>query len=69
MVINLVSVPIIYIFFPETKGRALEDMDVLFGGHDPSVSSEHLLADGEDEDDDQGPGRRGSPIDGGLWRD
>ncbi|VBB79718.1 Putative transporter [Podospora comata] len=69
MVINLVSVPIIYILFPETKGRALEDMDVLFGGHDPSASSEHLLADGEDEDDDQGPRRRGSPIDGGLWRD
>lgn len=33
MAINLVCVPIIYLLYPETKGRPLEDMDALFGGH------------------------------------
>ncbi|KAK3991554.1 putative quinate permease [Cladorrhinum sp. PSN332] len=32
MAINLVSVPVIYLLYPETKGRRLEDMDALFGG-------------------------------------
>jgi hypothetical protein len=32
MAVNLVCVPIIWILYPETKGRPLEDMDVLFGG-------------------------------------
>ncbi|KAL8408184.1 hypothetical protein RB594_006832 [Gaeumannomyces avenae] len=31
MAVNLICVPVIYILYPETKGRALEDMDVLFG--------------------------------------
>ena len=30
MAVNLVCVPIIWIFYPETKGRSLEDMDALF---------------------------------------
>ncbi|KAM7186636.1 putative quinate permease [Rhypophila sp. PSN 637] len=30
MAINLVCVPIVYLLYPETKGRSLEDMDVLF---------------------------------------
>ncbi|KAK4195742.1 general substrate transporter [Triangularia verruculosa] len=63
MVINIASVPIIYIFFPETKGRALEDMDALFGGENPGASTEHLLADREDDHDDRRLRRRGSPID------
>jgi len=53
MAVNLVCVPIIWLLYPETKGRALEDMDVLFGGS-PSVSMDNLsergsrdTADGE----------------------
>jgi hypothetical protein len=38
MVVNLVCVPVIYILYPETKGRSLEDMDTLFGGK-PSVTA------------------------------
>ncbi|KAF2431333.1 general substrate transporter [Tothia fuscella] len=30
MAINLVCIPIVYFFYPETKGRSLENMDVLF---------------------------------------
>ena len=36
MAINLVSVPIIWLFFPETKGVPLENMDALFGVAPPS---------------------------------
>ena len=54
MAINLACVPVIYLFYPETKGRALEDMDALFGGS-PGTSTdnllEHLLA--EENDDNQ----------------
>ena len=32
MAVNLVCVPIIWLAYPETKGRRLEDMDELFGG-------------------------------------
>ncbi|RKU41825.1 hypothetical protein DL546_004274 [Coniochaeta pulveracea] len=32
MAVNLVCVPVIYLLYPETKGRSLEDMDALFGG-------------------------------------
>lgn len=42
MAINLVCVPIIYLLYPETKGRPLEDMDVLFGGG-PGSSTDDLL--------------------------
>ncbi|KAK3682083.1 general substrate transporter [Podospora appendiculata] len=38
MAINLVCVPIIYLLYPETKGLALENMDILFGVS-PSVSA------------------------------
>ncbi|SPO05550.1 related to ASD-3 ascus development protein 3 [Cephalotrichum gorgonifer] len=31
MGVNLVCIPIIYLFYPETKGRSLENMDELFG--------------------------------------
>lgn len=41
MVVNLICVPIIWLLYPETKGRPLEDMDVLFGGG-PTVSVGNL---------------------------
>ncbi|TQN64772.1 Sugar transporter STL1, partial [Colletotrichum shisoi] len=48
MVINLICIPTIYTFLPETKGRELEDMDALFGAVDkPRTNGEdasaHLL--------------------------
>jgi hypothetical protein len=30
MAINLACIPIVYLFYPETKQRTLEDMEVLF---------------------------------------
>jgi hypothetical protein len=36
MAINLVCIPIIYLFYPETNGRTLEDMDMLFKGRHAS---------------------------------
>ena len=51
MAVNLAGVPIIYLLYPETKGRALEDMDELFGGDlSPGSSTENLLADRGDFD-------------------
>ncbi|KAM4062713.1 major facilitator superfamily protein [Hirsutella rhossiliensis] len=35
MAVNLVCAPIIWLLYPETKGRALEDMDDLFGKSAP----------------------------------
>ncbi|GAB1316192.1 Ascus development protein 3 [Madurella fahalii] len=54
MAINLVCVPIIYLFYPETKGRPLEAMDALFGGSSPGSSTENLLdiPRGRDEERD-----------------
>ncbi|KAK4187063.1 general substrate transporter [Podospora australis] len=69
MAINLVCVPIIYVFYPETKGRRLEDMDVLFGGGSSGSSTENLLAD-RDEDHDQGSRRpTRAPLEPGPLRD
>ncbi|KAK2040758.1 general substrate transporter [Colletotrichum somersetense] len=34
--INIVCIPVIYAFLPETKGRGLEEMDALFGAVDKS---------------------------------
>ncbi|KAK1491619.1 hypothetical protein CCUS01_14233, partial [Colletotrichum cuscutae] len=50
MVVNIICIPAIYAFFPETKGRELEDMDALFGAIETRRSdfdnlSEHLLQD------------------------
>ncbi|KAL2882568.1 hypothetical protein SGCOL_001769 [Colletotrichum sp. CLE4] len=50
MVVNIICIPAIYVFFPETKGRELEDMDALFGAIETRRSdvdnlSEHLLQD------------------------
>lgn len=44
MAVNFISLPIIYLLYPETKGRPLEDMGVLFG-ESPSSSAENLLVD------------------------
>jgi len=57
MAINLACVPIIYIFYPETKGRALEDMDTLFG----RAAAVQYAHDDLDLVDDPPPGRR-SPL-------
>ncbi|EFQ36379.1 hypothetical protein CGRA01v4_13736 [Colletotrichum graminicola] len=32
--INIVCIPVVYTFFPETKGRGLEEMDAIFGAVD-----------------------------------
>jgi hypothetical protein len=48
MAINLVSVPIIYLLYPETKGLPLEEMDALFGGATAGSSTDDLLADREE---------------------
>ncbi|KAI5919553.1 general substrate transporter [Camillea tinctor] len=44
MAINFICVPIIFLFYPETKGRPLEDMDVLFN------STVMLVQDAADND-------------------
>ncbi|KAI0377350.1 general substrate transporter [Hypomontagnella monticulosa] len=49
MAVNFVCIPIIILFYPETKGRPLEDMDLLFnkgiggGGEDADEHSEPVL--------------------------
>lgn len=50
MAINLACVPIVYLLYPETKGRPLESMDALFGGGSPGSSTENLLAERRDID-------------------
>jgi hypothetical protein len=46
MAVNLVCVPIIWILYPETKARSLEDMDILFGAKQaPEVVGEFGEAD------------------------
>jgi hypothetical protein len=46
-VLNALWVPIIYFFFPETKGLELEDVDQLFSGE---VSRVDLLEKAGDEE-------------------
>lgn len=53
MAINLASVPIVYLLYPETKGRPLEEMDALFGVAS-SISTDDLLVDREDFDHPRG---------------
>lgn len=43
-VLNAIWVPIIYVFFPETKGLQLEDIDRLFAGDDEQVTRELFAA-------------------------
>ncbi|KAI0164127.1 general substrate transporter [Xylariaceae sp. FL1272] len=42
MAINFICIPIILLFYPETKGRALEDMDALFEQHTRGRRSESI---------------------------
>lgn len=71
MAINLVCVPVVYIFYPETKGRSLEDMDVLFrrgsrhgiraGGlylGSPTGSQTNLLGPESEEEEAESDGGR-----------
>lgn len=38
-VFNFVSVPLVYFFFPETKGRTLEEINLLFAAESPLASA------------------------------
>ena len=38
-------VPIIYVFFPESKGRELEDFDRLFAGEEDAAITERMTGD------------------------
>ena len=38
------SLPIIYFFFPETKQKSLEEIDLLFGGHAAGALPEDAAA-------------------------
>ncbi|KAL2178210.1 general substrate transporter [Thermothelomyces heterothallicus CBS 202.75] len=48
MAVNLISIPVIYLFYPETKGRPLEDMEELFGAGSGASSDDLLIGPGED---------------------
>lgn len=49
MAINLVCIPIIWLFYPETKHRSLEDMEVLFNSKysHRSVSTDRISQEDE----------------------
>ncbi|KAI9874336.1 MAG: hypothetical protein M1830_009855, partial [Pleopsidium flavum] len=36
---NFCSLPLVYLFFPETNGRSLEEINLLFAAHSPIVSA------------------------------
>ena len=42
-------VPIIYLFFPESKGRELEDFDRLFAGEENAAIVERMESNGNPE--------------------
>ncbi|KAJ1959633.1 hypothetical protein GGI12_004241 [Dipsacomyces acuminosporus] len=48
-VIMFASVGIIYLFFPETKGRSLEEMEVIFGGSVWAHKDEKRIAEYDNE--------------------
>lgn len=52
MIVNFTCVPIIWFLYPETNGRALEDMDSLFGKSDDGHAHAHVHPDGVAEDQD-----------------
>jgi hypothetical protein len=51
MAINLFCVPVVYLLYPETKGRRLEEMDALFGGKlvEDSFGGNGLVSGAEEE--------------------
>ena len=42
-------VPIIYLFFPESKGRELEDFESLFAGEEDAAFVERMGSNGDPE--------------------
>ena len=36
---NFASLPLVYFFFPETNGRILEEINLLYAAHSPIVSA------------------------------
>lgn len=42
-------VPIIYVSFPESKGRELEDFDRLFAGEEDAAINERMTVEGDAE--------------------
>lgn len=38
-VFNFLSLPLVYFFFPETRGRTLEEINLLFAAESPFVSA------------------------------
>ena len=38
-VFNFLSLPLVYFFFPETKGRTLEEINLLFAAESPLASA------------------------------
>ncbi|PHH92078.1 hypothetical protein CDD83_9014 [Cordyceps sp. RAO-2017] len=70
MAVNLVCVPIIWFFYPETKGRALEDMDALFAAsaHPPpaavSLDQTSAVGDRDLSHDDRDQAAQSSGRDG-----
>ncbi|EXV06046.1 MFS transporter [Metarhizium robertsii] len=54
MVVNFICVPVIWLLYPETKGRELEDMDSLFGKSEERNATLSLGGVAEDVGEDGG---------------
>ena len=67
MAVNLVCVPIIWLLYPETKTRSLEDMDVLFGAERGSAAAAGEYGEVDNFDGNKGGRTRltSAPV-GGL---
>lgn len=65
MVVNFLCAPLVWLLYPETAGRALEDMDALFGktaaaADDERGGNEGVLLREEDQSGGDTPTGRGS---------